>query len=90
MNDYDKLRKSVEKQVARMKQAEEERPTLLAQSVYMGTIALLFLAPVVGGAYLGNWLDERAAGYSVHWTVGLIVLGLIVGAVNVFLYIREH
>ena len=89
MND-EQLRRSVEKQVKRMQRAEQERPTLLAQSVFMGTLALLFVLPVVFGAYLGNWLDDMAKGYSMRWTMGLICIGLVVGVVNVYLYIREH
>jgi Putative F0F1-ATPase subunit Ca2+/Mg2+ transporter len=38
--------------------------------------------PVVAGAYLGRWLDSLVAGYSVRWTVSLILLGVVVGAVN--------
>ena len=89
MND-EQLRKSVEKQVKRMQRAEKERPTLLAQSVFMGTLALLFILPVIFGAYLGNWLDDMAQGYSIRWTIGLLFAGLVVGVINVYIYIREH
>lgn len=88
--DDEQLRKSVEQQVRRMQKAERERPTLLAQSVFMGTLALLFVLPVVLGAYLGHWLDEMSAGYSIRWTIGLILLGLVLGMVNAYLYFREH
>ncbi|MDE2310800.1 MAG: AtpZ/AtpI family protein [Betaproteobacteria bacterium] len=73
-----------------MQRAEKERPTLLAQSVFMGTLALLFVLPVICGAYLGNWLDNMAQGYSMRWTMGLICIGLVIGVVNVYLYTREH
>lgn len=89
MND-EQLRKSVEKQARRMQRAERERPTLLAQSVFMGTLTLLFVLPVIAGAYLGNWLDDMAEGYSIHWTIGLIFVGLVIGVVNVYMYLREH
>ena len=89
MNE-EELRNSVEKQAKRMRRAEQERPTLLAQSVFMGTLALLFVLPVIAGAYLGNWLDDMAQGYSVRWTIGLIFVGLVVGVLNVYMYIREH
>ncbi|SFK86589.1 ATP synthase protein I [Nitrosomonas aestuarii] len=89
MNDK-QLRKSVEKQIKRMQRAEKERPTLLAQSVFMGTLSLLFVLPVIVGAYLGNWLDDKAESYSIHWTIGLIFVGLVVGMINVYLYVREH
>lgn len=89
MND-EQLRRSVEKQVKRMQRAEKERTTLLAQSVFMGTLTLLFVLPLICGAYLGNWLDGMAEGYSMHWTMGLMLLGLGIGAVNVYIFIREH
>lgn len=88
--DNERLRKSVDQQVRRMRRAEKDRSTLLAQSVFMGTLALLFILPVIVGAYLGNWLDDQAQGYSVHWTIGLIIAGLLIGIINVYLYIRER
>ena len=89
MND-EQLRRAVEKQVKRMQRAEKERPTLLAQSVFMGTLALLFVLPVILGAYLGNWLDNMAQGYSIYWTIGLLLVGLVVGVINVYIFVREH
>lgn len=89
MND-EQLRKSVEKQVQRMKRADKERSSLLAQSVYLGTLTLLFVLPVIVGAYLGNWLDNMAQEFSSRWTLGLIFLGLGLGLVNVYLFIRER
>ena len=84
-----KLEESVQKRVRRMKQAEKERRTLIGQSVYLGTLGVMFVLPVVAGAYLGQWLDSLSEGYEVHWTVSLIILGVIVGGMNVYLFIRE-
>ena len=89
MPQQDELRKQVERQARRMEKAERERPTLLGQTVYIGTLGLLFVLPVIGGAYLGQWLDSLVAGYSTRWTLSLILLGIIVGALNVYLFIRE-
>ena len=83
------LRKQVERQAQRMKKAERERPTLIGQTVYIGTLGLLLVLPVIGGAYLGQWLDSLVTGYSVRWTVSLILSGVFVGALNVYLFIRE-
>jgi ATP synthase protein I len=90
MNHREELRRKVETQAKRMKQAEHQRPTLISQTVYIGTLSLLFVLPLVGGAYLGRWLDSLAKGYSVRWTVSMILLGLILGAFNVYLFIRER
>ncbi len=84
------LRRQVEQQAARMRQAEKNRSTLLAQTIYLGTLAVLFVLPVVGGAYLGLWLDEQTVAYGTRWTVSLIVLGVAIGAWNVVWFVREH
>jgi ATP synthase protein I len=89
VNQYERLRKQVERQARRMKQADRDRPTLLAQTAYIGTLGLLFVLPVVAGAYLGRWLDGLAAGYSIRWTLSMIFLGVIIGAFNVYLFIRD-
>lgn len=89
MPQPDDLRKQVERQVWRMKKAQRERQTLIGQTVYIGTLGLLFVLPVIVGAYLGKWLDSLVAGYSIRWTVSLILVGVMVGAINVYLLIRE-
>lgn len=89
MTDYDQLKKQVELQAGRMRKADRKRPSLLAQTRYLGSMGLLFVVPVVGGAYLGHWLDTRLPGFSVSWTISLIILGVVTGAVNVYLFIRH-
>jgi ATP synthase protein I len=84
-----KLEESVQKRVRRMKQADKERRTLIGQSVYLGTLGVMFVLPVVAGAYLGEWVDSLSEGYEVHWTVSLIILGVIIGGINVYFFVRE-
>jgi ATP synthase protein I len=90
MDNREKLRRSIEQQAQRMERADRERPTLMAQTAFLGVLALLLVIPLVVGAYLGNWLDSLKEGYSVRWTVSLILVGLGVGIVNVYWFIREH
>ncbi len=90
MENNERLRQNIEKQARRMSRAEKDRPTLLAQTVFLGTLALLFVLPVVGGAYLGHFIDSKLAGYSYRWTMSLLVTGLFVGGLNVYLYIQRH
>jgi ATP synthase protein I len=49
----------------------------------------VFVLPVIGGAYLGSWIDGMLEGYSMRWTLSLLFLGIIVGMVNVYLLVRE-
>lgn len=84
------LRKAVEREAGRLQRAERERSRLIAQTVYLGSLALMFVVPVVAGAYLGRWIDGMFSGYSIRFTVSLIVLGVAIGAVNVYLFVRER
>jgi ATP synthase protein I len=88
-NEQRRLHEKVRKQARRLKQAERERNSWLAQTAYIGTLGLAFVLPVIAGAYLGRWLDARLQGYSMSWTISLIFVGVVVGAINVYLMIRE-
>ena len=89
MTDNKDIKKHIARQAQRMKKAEHDQPTLIAQTVFIGTLGLLFILPVITGAYLGNWLDNQMTGYSVSWTSSLIILGVLIGGINVYLFIRE-
>jgi ATP synthase protein I len=89
MRTQNDLEKQAERQAQRMKKAESERPTLLGQTVYIGTLGLLFVLPMIGGAYLGRWLDGLFTGYSIRWTMSLIFVGVMIGAINVYLFIKD-
>jgi len=89
MKNHDKLKQQVSEQVQRIDKAERERPSVVGQTVFLGTLGLLMVLPVVGGAYLGRWLDGMQAGYSMRWTLSLLFLGLIIGATNVYLFIKR-
>jgi len=89
MNDQ-QWRQDVARDTRRLAEAERGRRSLLAQTVFLGTLALLFVMPVVGGAYLGQWIDSQFAGYSYRWTISLLLTGVFVGGMNVYLYIQRH
>ena len=89
MNDYQTLKQRLEQQIERFKKAERERPQLLSQTIYIGTLGLVMVLPIVGGAYLGHWLDSFASGYSSRWTLSLLFTGVIVGIFNVYFLIKD-
>jgi ATP synthase protein I len=47
------------------------------------------VVPVILGAYLGRWLDGMVEGYSMRWTLSLIIGGVVLGAFNVYRFIKE-
>lgn len=90
LDDDQEMPHRVEQDARRLKQAERERAGLLTQTIYLGTLGLVFILPLVGGAYLGRWLDGLAPGYSLRWTLSLLFLGLLIGAFNVYWLIRDR
>ena len=80
----------IERDTSRLKQAEKDRSTILAQTAYIGVLGLLLVVPIVEGAYLGHWIDSMQEGYAMRWTLSLLILGVFVGAYNVYRFIRER
>lgn len=89
MNTQQRLKKKIESQIKRIKKAEHDRPNLLSQTVYIGTLGLVMVLPVIGGVYLGRWLDSMMAGYSMRWTLSLLFIGVVVGIFNIFFLIKD-
>ena len=90
MSFHDKLIKHIRQDLRRAEEKTKRPAAWLGMLLYGGTLGLLFVAPIVAGAYLGRWLDTLADGYSVRWTVSLIVLGIVVGGYNVLRFLQEH
>jgi ATP synthase protein I len=87
-DEDDRLRDALSRQAKRLR--DWRRGGVLGLLVMGGTAGLLLVVPLVLGAYLGRWLDEQAEGYSVRWTVNLMLLGLGIGIYNVYLFFKEH
>jgi ATP synthase protein I len=83
------LRKKIESQVKRIKKADHDRPNLLSQTVYIGTLGLVMVLPIIGGVYLGRWLDSMIEGYSMSWTLSLLFTGIVIGFFNVYFLIKD-
>ncbi|MCP4212321.1 MAG: AtpZ/AtpI family protein [Halieaceae bacterium] len=86
---HDRLEHKVGLQAKRLKKAEQERHHWLAQTLFIGSLGVMFVLPVIVGAYLGSWLDQQLEEFSTSWTLSLIIVGVFIGAVNVYLQIRE-
>lgn len=89
MNDHRRLRQCVDRDARGLDRSRRRQRTVLAQVRFLGTLGLLLVLPIVGGAYLGSWLDGRLPGYSQSWTLSLLLLGVLLGAVNVYLLLRD-
>jgi ATP synthase protein I len=90
MSDRDKQLEETGRDIRRLDAREKAPATMVGIMFYGGTVGLLFVVPIVAGAYLGRWLDSLVTGYSVRWTVSLIVLGIALGAYNAYRFIRDR
>lgn len=90
MTDDPQWREAVETDADRMRRAARERPGLVRQTLYLGTLGLVFVLPLVAATYAGHWIDLRLPGYSVRGTLSGIFVGLAFGAFNVYLLLRER
>ena len=83
-------RRSILREVRRTLRAQRERQGLIGESLYLGTLGLVFVLPVVAATYIGLWIDQALPGYSVRGTLSGIVIGVAIGALNVYLIVRER
>ena len=83
-NQQQKLQQSVEQDAERIKKAEKHKHSLLIYSSYVGALGMVLVLPIVGGAYLGRWLDSFNTGFSISWTISLIFVGVLIGVVNAY------
>ena len=87
--DSDKLKRILQSDISRLEKSEKEKKTIMSQTIYLGTLGVIFILPVIIGAYTGVWLDNKLKGFSFSWTISLIFLGVVIGAVNVYLFVKE-
>ncbi|HAG95287.1 MAG: hypothetical protein CMK83_04515 [Pseudomonadales bacterium] len=88
MNQRDDFRESLQRDNARQDRGEQAPAGLFGLLMYGGTLGLLLVIPMVGGAYFGRWLDSLNAEFGTRWTVSFIILGVVAGIWNMVWYIR--
>jgi len=70
---------------------EREEGNVWQTLAYVGSVGAVFLLPVILGAYIGWWLDGKYKGGSISWTITFILLGVMIGAYNVYrLFYRKE
>ncbi len=51
---------------------------------FIGSISVIFVVPVIIGAYIGWVIDGRYKTGQVSWTITLMLVGVIVGVYSVY------
>ena len=84
--EEEKLRQTAERQIRRQRANEQDKRDIYSAAAKLGLLGLVGVLPVVGGAYLGLWLDNHFGTYG--FTLLLILVGVLVGAWNVSRQLR--
>lgn len=87
---HEKLRQSISSDLKKHQNFEREKQSVLAQSVFLGTIGVVIVTPIVAGAYFGLWLDDQYKTFSFSWTISFIIIGVVVGVFNAIYFVKEH
>jgi ATP synthase protein I len=80
------LSEKIDKSAAEIMRSRREKSGFWHYAQILGVGGWLFVIPVVAGAYLGKYLDERTGG-SISWTLTLIIVGIAVGIYNIWYFL---
>ncbi len=64
--------------------SKTERRGFWGTVTYIGSISVMFVIPVVIGAYVGWLIDGKYRTGSISWTLTFILIGVFVGAYSVY------
>jgi ATP synthase protein I len=74
--------KDIERKLVKMKKAEEKG--FWGTVVFIGSVGVMFVVPVIVGAYVGWVIDGKYKTEGVSWTLTFILVGIMVGAYSVY------
>lgn len=81
-----KFSRDIKKSAKELMEARKEKRSFWRYASVVGAGGWLFVIPVVGGAYLGRYLDKRM-GSGILWTAALIVIGIAIGIYNIWYFL---
>ncbi len=77
-----KFSRDIKKSAKELLEARKEKRSFWHYASLVGAGGWLFVIPVVGGAYLGRYLDKKM-GSGIICTAALIVIGMAIGIYNI-------
>ncbi|KKO19587.1 MAG: F0F1 ATP synthase subunit [Candidatus Brocadia sp.] len=85
-----KFSRDIGKSAKELMNARKEKSDFWRYANLLGVGGWVFVIPIIGGAYLGRYLDKKTHGEGISWTITLIIIGIAVGIYNVwYLFIRK-
>lgn len=85
----DDFEATVGEKADRKHRARSEREPMLYWVGMFGLVGWAVSIPTVLGVFLGRWMDRQLEG-SVSWTITMLLLGIVIGCLNAWYWIRQH
>jgi ATP synthase protein I len=80
-----KFSNDIGKSAKELMEARKEKGGFLHYAYVLGVGGWLLALPIVGGAYLGKYLDKKMGGSGeISWTITFIIIGIAVGFYNLW------
>jgi ATP synthase protein I len=81
-----RLSEKVDKSAEDLMKSRSEKSRFWHYAQMLGVGGWLFAIPVVAGAYVGRYMDRKVGG-EISWTITLIIVGIAVGAYNIWYFL---
>lgn len=79
-----KFSKGVQKSARDLIEARKQKGKFWHYAQILGVGGWLLAIPIVGGAYLGRYLDKKIGAAGTSWTITFIIIGIVVGFYNIW------
>jgi ATP synthase protein I len=85
----EKFSEDIDKSAKELLKARKEKTSFWRYAYIIGVGGWLFVIPIVGGAYLGRYIDKKVEA-GISWTITFIIIGIAIGIYNIWhFYIKE-
>jgi ATP synthase protein I len=89
-SDNGRFPRDIHKSARELMKARREKRTFWRYAYLLGVGGWLFVIPVVGGAYLGKYLDGKFGDRGISWTLTFLILGIAFGVYNVWRFFTRE
>jgi ATP synthase protein I len=85
----DDLEATVGHKAERKHRARNERAPVLYWVGMFGLVGWAVAIPTVLGVFAGRWMDRELGGQA-SWTITMLLVGVALGCLNAWYWIRQH
>lgn len=89
MKEDKEFSEDINKSAKEFMKAKKTRTGFWHYASLVGIGGWLFVIPIVAGAYLGKYLDRKLSA-GISWSLTCMILGIFIGAYNVWYFYKRR